>query len=286
MRTLTFRGTCKSIPYNETRWNTLHVADGILKWEQETPKCPPGNNTCIKTGCISGTAIQFATSTAALAVPKIITTLDPDRDADSTLKNILTAPTIGLPFLSIPAVGALVPAATSTVGTLLVTALQQAPSVSEAIWIPDGKSTQVVQMGELASKLSGVNAEIGAMLDRGLVVVMKDVSAFAKFTSGSFSAPDVISIPKEEDKLDLAIKAHLVTKAMTANDWWVCYGPPDNADGTWFNSTTESNAKKYVCNTTPEDDICDTIDSRGISIDEVDLVVLSHADMMSKQSST
>lgn len=161
--------------------------------------------------------------------------------------------------------GALVPAATSTVGTLLVTALQQAPSVSEAIWKSDGKSTQVVQMGELASELGGVNAEIGAMLDRGLAVVMKDVSAFAKFAaSGSFSGPDVISIPKETAKLELALKAHLVTKAMTANDWWVYYGPPDNTDGTWSNSTTESNAKKYVCNTTPEDDICDTIDSRGI----------------------
>ncbi|KAL8749888.1 MAG: hypothetical protein Q9199_007420 [Rusavskia elegans] len=176
--------------------------------------------------------MQFATSTSVLAVPKIIATLGPIRNVDSTLKSILTALTIGLPFLSIPAVGALVPAATSAVGILLVTALQQAPSVSEAIWKSDDKSTQLVQMGELASELGGVYAEIGAMLDRELAFVMKDVSAFAKFaSSGSFSGPDVISIPKETAKLDLALKAHLVTKATTANDWWVYYGPLDNADG-------------------------------------------------------
>ncbi|CAL8579582.1 hypothetical protein XPA_005319 [Xanthoria parietina] len=317
-----------STPYNETCWNTLHVAEYILKWEQETPKCPPGNNTCIQTGCASnepwsscflrlatGTpdynctqinighctlegfplknpnstdmpiiryaarnifainnffvnwyaAMQFATSTAALAVPKIIATLDPDREADTTLKNILLALTVGLPFLSLPAVGGLVPVAASTVGTLLVTALQQAPTVFEAIWKSDGESTQVYQMGELASELGEVNGQIGSMLNRGLAVIMKDVSAFAKFASmGSFSGPEVVSIPEKTDGLDLALKAHLVAQAMTANDWWVFYGPPDDADGTWTNSTTESNGKKYVCNTTPEDNICDTINSRGI----------------------
>ncbi|KAL8647084.1 MAG: hypothetical protein Q9226_006581 [Calogaya cf. arnoldii] len=152
------------------------------------------------------------------------------------------------------------------VGTLLVTALQQAPAVTEAIWPkPDGKSTQVIQMGESASELADVNGQLGEMLDRGLAVVMKDVETFAQLASfGTFSGPDVLSIPKETAKLDLALKAHLVSKAMTANDWWVYYSPPDNADGTWSNSTTESNSKKYVCNVTPEDDICDLIDSHGV----------------------
>lgn len=53
IKTLTCRRICRSTPYNETCWNTLHVAEYILKWEQETPKCPPGNNTCIQTGCAS-----------------------------------------------------------------------------------------------------------------------------------------------------------------------------------------------------------------------------------------
>ncbi|KAL8976881.1 MAG: hypothetical protein Q9205_007208 [Flavoplaca limonia] len=317
-----------STPYNETCWNTLKVAEYIVKWEQEVTKCPQGNNTCIQTGCKSnepwsscflrlatGTpdynctqinighctlegfplkdpnsldmpqnryvvrnlfainnffvnwyaAMQFATSAAVRAVPKIIATLDPEKEADTTLEAILTALTIGLPFLSLPAVGALVPAATGAVGTLFVTALQQAPSVTEAIWKSDDESTQVVQMGELASELDQLNGKVGEMLDRGLAIIMTDVSTFAKFaSSGSFSGPDAISIPKETAKLDLAFKAHLVTKAMSANDWWVYYGPPDNADGTWSNSTMESNAERYVCNTTPKDNICDLIDSHGV----------------------
>ena len=164
-------------------------------------------------------AMQFATSTAALAVPKIIATLDPEKEADTTMEAILTALTVGLPFLSLPAVGALVPAATGAAGTLFVTALQQAPSVTEAIWKSDGESTQVVQMGELASELDELSGKVGEMLDRGLAIIMRDVSTFAKFaSSGSFSGPDAISIPKETAKLDLAFKAHLVTKAMSAND--------------------------------------------------------------------
>ncbi|KAL8847632.1 MAG: hypothetical protein Q9221_007320 [Calogaya cf. arnoldii] len=272
-----------STPYNKTCWDTLGVANYILKWEQDTPKCPPGNNTCIKTGCIdkepwSSCFLRLATGTPDYNCAQINIghcTLEgfPLKDLDSidmpmiryTARNIF-ALTVGLPFLSLPAVGALVPAATSMVGTLLVTALQQAPAVTEAIWPkPDGKSTQVIQMGELASELADVNGQLGEMLDRGLAVVMKDLSSFVKLaSSGTFSGPDVLSIPKKTAKLDLALKAHLVSKAMTANDWWVYYGPPDNDDGTWSNSTTESNSKKYVCNVTPEDDICDLIDSHGV----------------------
>ncbi|KAI4267917.1 MAG: hypothetical protein LQ337_008127, partial [Flavoplaca oasis] len=155
--------------------------------------------------------------------------------------------------------------ATSAAGPLFVTTLQQAPSVTQAIWKSDGKSTQVIQMGELASELGGLNGKVGEMLDRGLAIIMTDVSTFAKFaSSGSFSGPDAISIPKEMAKLDLAFKANLLTKAMSANDWWVYYGPPGNTDGTWSDSTLESNAKRYVCNMTPEDNVCDTIDLHGV----------------------
>lgn len=48
---LTIWGTCRSTSYNETCWNTLIVAEYIVKWEQDVAKCPQDNNTCIQTGC-------------------------------------------------------------------------------------------------------------------------------------------------------------------------------------------------------------------------------------------
>ncbi|KAL8689217.1 MAG: hypothetical protein Q9218_005069 [Villophora microphyllina] len=211
------------------------------------------------------TAMEFATDQSARAIPQMIATLDPGKKADSKLGVILEALTIGLPFLSLPEVGALVPASTTAIGGLLVTALQQAPSVAQAIFTTDDDANQVVQIVDLASDLSKLNSDIGRMLDQGLAAIMNDPLAFAKFaSSGSFSGPEILSIPDEKNKLDLAFKTFLVTRAMSANDWWVYWGPPDAANGTWFNSTLESNAQRFVCNTTPKGGICDTIDSRGV----------------------
>lgn len=77
--------------------------------------------------------MEFATAQAALSVPSIVATLDPDKETKGTPGNVLIALTAGLALLSVPAVGALVPVVTSTVGSLVVTALQQAPSVAQAI---------------------------------------------------------------------------------------------------------------------------------------------------------
>lgn len=208
--------------------------------------------------------MEFATAQSALAVPSIIATLDPDKKTDTTRGTIIGALTAGLALLSIPSMGALVPATTSAIGSLLVTGLQQAPGVAQALWPSDDPSTQVIQMGELASELGRFSTDIGHTLDNGLSVIMNNVSAFAQFASaGAFSGQDVPSIPKETVHLDLGFKTYLVTKAMVANDWLVFWGPPDGADGAWFNSTPDSNAEKFKCNPKPEG-ICDTIDSRGV----------------------
>ncbi|KAI4200312.1 MAG: hypothetical protein LQ350_004060 [Teloschistes chrysophthalmus] len=213
--------------------------------------------------------MEFATSQSALSIPSMITTLDPLKKTSSSLDNILTALTVGLAFLSLPSIGALVPATTSLLGTILVTSLQQAPPVAQAIFkTPDDSPDQLIQFGELASELSTLNTRVGEMLDRGLAVIMHDVTAFAAFAtpSGAFSGPEILSLPKETSRLDLALKTHLVAAAMAANEWTVFIGPPDDPiTNTWFNSTLASNAEKFVCNVAnPEQGICDTIDSRGV----------------------
>lgn len=54
-------------------------------------------------------------------------------------------------------------------------------------------------MGELASELGKLNTNISQMLDNGLAVIMNNVTAFAQFASaGSFSGPNVVSLPKKK----------------------------------------------------------------------------------------
>lgn len=207
-----------------------------------------------------------------LSIPSIITTLDPEKKTSSTLEDILTALTAGLAFLSLPSISALVPATTSLLSTVLITSLQQAPPVALAIFkTPDSSSSspsQTIQISQLASQLSTLNARVGEMLDRGLALIMHDPTAFTAFAtpSGAFSGPEILSLPKETSRLDLALKTHLVAAAMAANDWTVFTGPPDNVEtNEWFNSTLASNAERFVCNVAKaEEGICDTIDSRGV----------------------
>ncbi|KAL8813088.1 MAG: hypothetical protein Q9200_000555 [Gallowayella weberi] len=210
-------------------------------------------------------ATNFAAIRSALAVPSIISTLDPEKKADTTLSIILTALTAGLAFLALPAVGAAVPAATTLVGSILTTSLQQAPSVAQAIWPQGDENSQIVQIGDLQAELADLNSQIAKMLNAGLSSIMTDVNAFAKFASSTeFSGQEIPSLPTETEGLDLAFKTYLVTRAMSANEWLAYWGPPDNTDdGSWSNSTASSNAKKFVCNL-KSNGICDTIDSRGV----------------------
>ncbi|KAL8677289.1 MAG: hypothetical protein Q9186_006276 [Xanthomendoza sp. 1 TL-2023] len=173
-------------------------------------------------------ATNIAATRSALIVPSIISMIDPEKKADTTLSKILTALTAGLAFLALPAVGAAVPVATTLVGTILTTSLQQAPSVAQAIWPQgDGENSQIVQIGDLQSELAELDAQIAKMLNAGLSNIMTDVNAFAKFASSTaFSGQEIPSLPAETEGLDLAFKTYLVTRAMAANEWLAYWGPP------------------------------------------------------------
>ena len=76
-------------------------------------------------------AVNLAAPQAALAIDAIVAKVDPPKTSNGILGDILTALTAGLAF--IPAVGPEL----STAGKALVTGLQAAPGVAQAIW-PSG----------------------------------------------------------------------------------------------------------------------------------------------------
>jgi len=84
------------------------------------------------------TAIQFATTQAALAITPIINEIDPEKKSNFLLSDILSALTAGLALLGVPEVSAAIEATVSTTVTavahIVSVGIQQAPGVAKAIW--------------------------------------------------------------------------------------------------------------------------------------------------------
>lgn len=58
------------------------------------------------------------------------------------------------------------------------------------------------------------------MLNSGLELLMSDMPSFAEFAStGIFSGSESLSLPKEVDGLDVALKTFIVSNALTSNGW-------------------------------------------------------------------
>ncbi|KAL9594169.1 MAG: hypothetical protein Q9219_007182 [cf. Caloplaca sp. 3 TL-2023] len=194
--------------------------------------------------------------------------VDPEVQADTTKEKILAAFTAGLSLLSVPGVSSVIEAAVgATIGGILTTALQQAPSVAGAIWPSGDAASQVIQIGELQTALSEINSDLSDMLQAGLTNIMdgQDTSVFANFaSSGAFSGPELLSLPEQTKGLDLAFKTYLVTTAMAANDWQVMLGPPYD-ENSKFNSTPKSQGANFNCNYKIDTGVCDTLDSKGVA---------------------
>lgn len=58
------------------------------------------------------------------------------------------------------------------------------------------------------------------MLNSGLELIMSDMPSFVEFAStGMFSGSNSLSLPKEVNGLDVALKTFIVSNAMTSNGW-------------------------------------------------------------------
>ena len=154
-------------------------------------------------------------------IPSLITLVDPDKTSNFILGDVLTALSAGFAFLSVPAISAAafgIEEATVAAAKALVTAIQQAPGVSKAIWPTGTTSSQVVQIGDLAQKLGDVDSEVSDMIDGGLELLMTDVPSFVRFAStGAWSGGNPYSLPKTVKGLDLALKTFLVSTAISKN---------------------------------------------------------------------
>ena len=181
------------------------------------------------------TAVQYATTQAGLTITPIINEIDPAKQTNVILEDVLLALTVGLALLGLPEVSAAIGAAVSTttalVANIVSTAIQQAPGVARAIWPSGTANSQTVQIGNLDSALGQLNSNLSSMINAGLQEIMSDVPSFLAFASnGSFSGSSMPSLDAQAQSLDIGFKTYLLTTAMSQNSW----------RGSWTNLETTS----------------------------------------------
>ena len=109
-------------------------------------------------------------------------------------------------------------ATTAAVGTALLAGLQNAPGVARVLWPSGTLNTQNLQIADLDSYVSQLNANLALQLSAGLQLVMTDIPPFVGFAqSGAFSGATAPSLAQETNGLDVALKTYVLTIAMAGN---------------------------------------------------------------------
>ena len=161
--------------------------------------------------------MPYATLSALLIDQPLILEIDPVQKTHFFLHDLLSALTAGLSFIAGPELSGLAGLAADT----LVTALQDAPSVAQAIWPSGTEDSQSEQLANLDSYLSQIDQNFTDQITDGLHIIMSDVPSFNGFASnGSFSGPNNLSLPADSDILALGLRTFILSTAMSANEWY------------------------------------------------------------------
>lgn len=167
-------------------------------------------------------ALQYAATQALSIVQDVINEVDPPQSTNFILRDLLFALTVGLAYVVAPEAGGLTGllVATATAGRALLKGANQAPTVARGIWPAGTQSSQSIQIGDIENELNNATGTTAIMLNSGLELLMSDMPSFVEFAStGMFSGSESLSLPKEVDGLDVALKTFIVSNAMTSNGW-------------------------------------------------------------------
>ena len=92
--------------------------------------------------------------------------------------------------------------------------------------------SQLIQISALDTTLTAAQAQIENQLEAALTLLMSDVSTFISFAdSGAFSGRQSLSLPKETQNLNLALKTYLTSEALLQNGWYGLYFMNDDGAG-------------------------------------------------------
>lgn len=156
-------------------------------------------------------AIGNARSAATDSIGAIVALLDPPKQTNGVLNDLLTALSVGLSFLA-PDAGPLVKA--------VVTGLQQAPSVAKYLFPVGTLDTQVAQFDQIANSMGTVTTYLQHNVTQALAAVQNDTATFLAITgSGNFSVTPVPTISDQSDSILTALNTYVISQCLHANNW-------------------------------------------------------------------
>ena len=129
---------------------------------------------------------------------------------------IFQAPTVALGLLAIESSAAMYSA------QAFALSLQATPNVAKAMWPTDGSEwSRSVQIAQLQTQLQNATGELGAILDRGLKLLMSDVPTFIGYAqSGAYCNNQTVDLEEKTDDLDFALRTYMTGESLKKNNWY------------------------------------------------------------------
>ncbi|KAL8952650.1 MAG: hypothetical protein Q9222_001456 [Ikaeria aurantiellina] len=170
------------------------------------------------------------------------------------VQNILLSLAVGLAFLGAPSFASTILGIQGNIikgsAQALIISTQQAPNVGRALWPSGTDRSQEIQSAELHIQLSNITAQMSAMMDGGVRLLMTDPGTFVNYAdNGRYSGPNVtntgegtgLTVPSGTDAVAYALKTYLLSYSMWQNKWYSTFklGPYINQESV----TLELNCK-------------------------------------------
>ncbi|KAL6717251.1 hypothetical protein ACLMJK_005166 [Lecanora helva] len=175
------------------------------------------------------TALQNAVNNVQSMITSLTTTVDLIKRPSVTFFDILSALTMGLVFLGVPAIFDTIP--TMVVKEIVpiaqgfVLGLTQTPGTFRALWPQGDVMSQTFQIGQLNENLDFINNQSSAMLNDALATIMNNAGTFISFAGyGRYSGATKVSIPDDTDDISFALKNYLTSISLKENGWYAYVG--------------------------------------------------------------
>lgn len=238
---------------------------GMLVFFAVSPLCRPKLNphSAINNFFLSYyLALQNAAGIVGNNIDKMIDVVDVVVQPDVPFQEILLSLAVGLAFLGAPSfavtlLGIRLAFLRAAAQTLIISS-QQAPNVGRALWPTGTDQSRFIQTAELRLQLANISADMSAMMDGGLRLVMTESNSFVNYANnGRYSGPNVtdtgegsqLTVPSAGDAVAYALKTYLVSYSMWKNKWYSTFnlGPYATIDDVY---------RAFGCTIDPQTGLC------------------------------
>lgn len=232
-------GTCPTPPWTDYQRSNISIKDYYVAY-----------NIYSVWNFFNGywTAIGNARSAATDTTGAIVALLDPPKQTNGLLDDLLTALSVGLSFVD-PEVGVLAKA--------VLNGAQQAPNVFKFLFPVGTLNTQIAQFDQIANAMGTVTTYLQHNVTQALAAVQNDPQTFLAFTdSGNFSVNPVPSISQQSDAILTALNTYVISQCLRKNNWVIARAIGTNMNALQTNGSEPSWTVPGCGNGYNSDNVC------------------------------